>query len=296
MVYHRVLARGVPGAHLAGCRSLGEKEAVKAALSEALGPADSAALATSAAAAGAAFRGASKSKSPILPKAGQRNILVTSALPYVNNVPHLGNIIGCKFKNTLEVPQETCTVGLQLHYVCGTTLDTLVLLLRAVQVYCSYCTLGHICCTAFPPLLLPSPSLPPRPASCPLPFSKFLFSLPLCPSSLRTSVPIRTFSAPWPLHLSGVLSADVYARFCRIRGHNVIYICGTDEYGTATETKAVEEKMTPREICDKWVPRMTLWLVAGDSRLVTCDWGCRGAGVTCDSAACALCDFCGWLT
>lgn len=30
----------------------------------------------------------------VLPKAGERNILITSALPYVNNVPHLGNIIG----------------------------------------------------------------------------------------------------------------------------------------------------------------------------------------------------------
>ena len=29
------------------------------------------------------------------PKDGQRNVLITSALPYVNNVPHLGNIIGC---------------------------------------------------------------------------------------------------------------------------------------------------------------------------------------------------------
>ncbi|CBY22483.1 unnamed protein product [Oikopleura dioica] len=31
----------------------------------------------------------------ILPKAGEQNILVTSALPYVNNVPHLGNVVGC---------------------------------------------------------------------------------------------------------------------------------------------------------------------------------------------------------
>lgn len=30
-----------------------------------------------------------------LPIPGERNILITSALPYVNNVPHLGNIIGC---------------------------------------------------------------------------------------------------------------------------------------------------------------------------------------------------------
>lgn len=39
----------------------------------------------------AAFRAAA----PKLPIPGQRNILITSALPYVNNVPHLGNIIGC---------------------------------------------------------------------------------------------------------------------------------------------------------------------------------------------------------
>lgn len=26
---------------------------------------------------------------------GERNVLITSALPYVNNFPHLGNIIGC---------------------------------------------------------------------------------------------------------------------------------------------------------------------------------------------------------
>ncbi|BBN15558.1 methionyl-tRNA synthetase [Marchantia polymorpha subsp. ruderalis] len=79
-----------------------------------------------------------------VPIPGKRNVMVTSALPYVNNVPHLGNIIGC------------------------------------------------------------------------------------------------------------VLSADVYARYCRIRGYNVIYMCGTDEYGTATETKAMEEGISPKEICDKY--------------------------------------------
>jgi methionyl-tRNA synthetase len=30
----------------------------------------------------------------ILPVEGEKNVLITSALPYVNNVPHLGNIIG----------------------------------------------------------------------------------------------------------------------------------------------------------------------------------------------------------
>jgi len=80
----------------------------------------------------------------ILPQKGRRNLLITSALPYVNNVPHLGNIIGC------------------------------------------------------------------------------------------------------------VLSADVYARFARLMNYNAIYICGTDEYGTATETKAIEEGLTPHQICDKY--------------------------------------------
>ena len=35
-----------------------------------------------------------RKRSNILPKEGERNILITSALPYVNNVPHLGDIIG----------------------------------------------------------------------------------------------------------------------------------------------------------------------------------------------------------
>ena len=80
----------------------------------------------------------------VLPKPGQRNVLVTSALPYVNNVPHLGNIVGA------------------------------------------------------------------------------------------------------------ILSADVFARFCRLRQYNTLFICGTDEYGTSTETKALEEGLSCQEICDKY--------------------------------------------
>lgn len=49
-----------------------------------------------------------------------------------------------------------------------------------------------------------------------------------------------------------VLSADAFARFCRSRNYETLYVCGTDEYGTATETKALEAGMTPREICDKF--------------------------------------------
>ncbi|CAG7784954.1 unnamed protein product [Allacma fusca] len=85
-----------------------------------------------------------KKPDTILPIPGQKNIMISSALPYVNNVPHLGTIIGC------------------------------------------------------------------------------------------------------------VLSADVFSRYCRMRGRNTLYICGTDEYGTATETKALQENMTEQEICDKY--------------------------------------------
>lgn len=80
----------------------------------------------------------------VLPELNRRNVLITSALPYVNNVPHLGNIIGC------------------------------------------------------------------------------------------------------------VLSGDIFARYCRLAGYTTLFIGGTDEYGTATETKAISENLTPQQICDKY--------------------------------------------
>ncbi|KAI3336068.1 methionyl-tRNA synthetase [Ustulina deusta] len=86
----------------------------------------------------------SRNGSTVLPEPGKRNVLVTSALPYVNNIPHLGNIIG--------------------------------------------------------------------------------------------SVP----------------SGDVFARYCRGRGINTLYVGGTDEYGTTTEARALAEGCTPKELCDKY--------------------------------------------
>jgi methionyl-tRNA synthetase len=53
-------------------------------------------------------------------------------------------------------------------------------------------------------------------------------------------------------NLTQVLSADVFARFCRSRGYETLYICGTDEYGTASETRALKEGVTPRELCDRY--------------------------------------------
>ncbi len=52
--------------------------------------------------------------------------------------------------------------------------------------------------------------------------------------------------------IGSVLSADVFARYCRIAGYKTLYICGTDEYGTATEIKAREEHVSPKQICDKY--------------------------------------------
>ncbi|KAI0635849.1 methionyl-tRNA synthetase [Trametes polyzona] len=90
------------------------------------------------------LRNVPKPGETITPADGERNILITSALPYCNNVPHLGNIIG------------------------------------------------------------------------------------------------------------STLSADVFARYNRTRNLRTLYICGTDEYGTATETQALKENLTPRQLCDKY--------------------------------------------
>jgi methionyl-tRNA synthetase len=52
--------------------------------------------------------------------------------------------------------------------------------------------------------------------------------------------------------IGSVLSADAYARFKRLEGKEVLFVLGTDEYGTTAETKAREEGLTPRELVDKY--------------------------------------------
>lgn len=49
-----------------------------------------------------------------------------------------------------------------------------------------------------------------------------------------------------------VLSADVFARYCKLAGYETLFVCGNDEYGTTTETKALQEGITPKELCDKY--------------------------------------------
>jgi methionyl-tRNA synthetase len=53
-------------------------------------------------------------------------------------------------------------------------------------------------------------------------------------------------------NLIQVLSADAFARYCRLAGYQTLYICGTDEYGTATETKALKEGVSSRALCDHY--------------------------------------------
>ena len=54
-------------------------------------------------------------------------------------------------------------------------------------------------------------------------------------------------------HLVGcLLPSDVYARFMRMSGNEVLYICGTDEHGTPSEVGAAKENMPVEEYCTKY--------------------------------------------
>lgn len=48
-----------------------------------------------------------------------------------------------------------------------------------------------------------------------------------------------------------VLSGDIYSRFCKKNREDVVYICGTDEYGTAIEMAALAQNKKPLEICEE---------------------------------------------
>ncbi len=48
------------------------------------------------------------------------------------------------------------------------------------------------------------------------------------------------------------MSADIFTKYCRMNGINTLFLCGTDEYGTTTETKALEEGLTCEQICAKY--------------------------------------------
>ena len=54
-------------------------------------------------------------------------------------------------------------------------------------------------------------------------------------------------------HLAGVyVPADIYARYLRMKGEDVFFVCGSDEHGVAISIQAKKEGKTPKEIIDHY--------------------------------------------
>jgi methionyl-tRNA synthetase len=54
-------------------------------------------------------------------------------------------------------------------------------------------------------------------------------------------------------HLAGVyVPADIFARYQRLRGNNVLMVSGSDEHGTPITVRAEQEGVTPKEIADRY--------------------------------------------
>ena len=54
-------------------------------------------------------------------------------------------------------------------------------------------------------------------------------------------------------HLAGVyVPSDIYARYLRLQGKDVAFICGSDEHGVAISMKAKKEGISPQEVIDKY--------------------------------------------
>ncbi|MEZ4989511.1 MAG: methionine--tRNA ligase [Saprospiraceae bacterium] len=54
-------------------------------------------------------------------------------------------------------------------------------------------------------------------------------------------------------HLAGAyLPADIYVRYLRLLGKDVVWVCGSDEHGAAITMRAKKEGISPKEIIDKY--------------------------------------------
>ncbi|MBN4071511.1 class I tRNA ligase family protein, partial [Crocinitomix catalasitica] len=54
-------------------------------------------------------------------------------------------------------------------------------------------------------------------------------------------------------HVAGVyLPADIFVRFLRMKGEDVLFVCGSDEHGAAITLRAKKEETTPQAIVDKY--------------------------------------------
>ena len=59
-----------------------------------------------------------------------------------------------------------------------------------------------------------------------------------------------------PLHLGHIagayLPADIYVRYQRLKGRDVLYIGGSDEHGVPITVTADNEKITPQAVVDRY--------------------------------------------
>ena len=59
-----------------------------------------------------------------------------------------------------------------------------------------------------------------------------------------------------PLHIGHIagayLPADIFVRYLKSKGRDVIYVCGSDEHGAAITLRAKKEETTPQDIVDKY--------------------------------------------
>ena len=59
-----------------------------------------------------------------------------------------------------------------------------------------------------------------------------------------------------PLHIGHIagayLPADIFVRYLKSKGRDVVYVCGSDEHGAAITLRAKKEGTTPQEIVDKY--------------------------------------------
>ncbi len=54
-------------------------------------------------------------------------------------------------------------------------------------------------------------------------------------------------------HLAGAyLPADIFSRYQKLKGHDVAFICGSDEHGAAITLQAKKQEVSPKEIIDKY--------------------------------------------
>jgi methionyl-tRNA synthetase len=59
-----------------------------------------------------------------------------------------------------------------------------------------------------------------------------------------------------PLHIGHIagayLPSDTYVRYLRLKGVDVVYVCGSDEHGVAITLGAKKEGLTPKAYVDKY--------------------------------------------